>query len=119
MVTDGLDAGFLSMMQAPVVLERATGTDTWGNETYGAGSTEQAFIDAATKSLGAVARDSQAEHQPDDSENDLYMDWLDIKPKDRIVYDGIPHYVTQVNNLKGEFGENLMQTVTVSTTKRG
>lgn len=114
----GLDSSFLSMLEASVSLERKTGADQWGNDTYAAATTERAFVDTASVRFGGDAGSDRTE-AANYAETDLIMDGIGVEPGDRITYDSTPHWVTSVATTKDEDGTELFQTVTVSTTKRG
>lgn len=114
----GLDRDFLELLTAPVTLERVAGVDLWGNEVYEGPVVQQSFISGGTTSLGADAGNDRTEETPDTTDT-LIMDAIGIKPGDKITYGGKPHWVTQVETAKDEFGADLYQNVTVTTTKRG
>lgn len=115
----GLDAGFLSMLQAKADLQRWQGKDNWGNEQYLAPETIQCFINEQSRGLGGLASENQTGEQPYEDSQEVYTDSLGIKPMDKLIWDGTDHWVTEVATLKDEFGDDLFQTVTTSTTRRG
>lgn len=114
----GLDRDFLEMLTAPVVVERWVGADQWGNDTYSAPTTEVSFIDSSSVTF-AVPEEGDRTSATPSATTSLLMDGIGIKPRDKITYDAIAHWVVNVDTAKDEFGADLFSTVTVSTTKRG
>ena len=113
-----LDQGFLDMLQGVVSLERKTGADQWGNDTYAAPTVERAYIDPSTVTFGGERSSDRQESTPTASTS-LIMDGIGVEPGDKITFDSIPRWVEQVETTKDEFGVDLYQTITVTTTKRG
>lgn len=113
-----LDRDFLQMLTAPVVLERYSGSDLWGNDAYDPPTTEASFIDS-TNAVFPTDEEGDRKGSTPSSTTTLLMDGIGIRPRDKIIYDGNVHYVTEVETAKDEFGINLFQNVTVTTTKRG
>lgn len=106
------------MLTAPVTLMRYAGSDLWGNDAYDTPTTEASFINS-TSTVFPTDEEGDRKGTNPSSTTTLLMDGIGIQPRDQIIYDGIVHYVTDVETAKDEFGINLFQNVTVTTTKRG
>lgn len=114
----GLDAGFLSMLEASVVLEKRTDKDKWGNEQYAAPTTERAFIGAVVSGYGEGEVGGQREGKAV-RRVDIIMDAVGVTMESRVSFDGDQWYVTQVETVKDEVGNDLYQNVTVEDQKKG
>jgi hypothetical protein len=106
------------MLDAPVLLERHTGQDQYGNDTYATATTESSFIDAGSTGFPTDTSGSRTEKTPATTTT-LMMDGIGVKPRDKITYDGVAHYVTEAVTNKDGSGADLYQDITVTTTKRG
>lgn len=114
----GLDAGFLAMLEASVLLELKTGKDKWGNEEYAAPTTQRAFIGPVVSGYGDGEVGGQQEKKSV-RRCDLIMDSVGATLESRLTFDGVPWYVAQVETVKDELGNDLYQNVTVEDQKKG
>lgn len=114
----GLDAGFLSMLNASVTLEKRIGKDKWGNEQYAPPTPERAFIGPVSSGYGDGEVGGQQERKTVRS-TDLIMDAVGVTTESRITFDGVPWWATQVETVKDELGNDLFQNVTVEDQKKG
>lgn len=114
----GLDAGFLAMLEATVVVERKTGRDKWGNETYDAPTTERTFIGPITTNYGDGEMGKQQEKKSVRS-TELIMDSVGVTLESRLTFGGGTWYVSQVETVNDELGNDLYQNVTVEDQKKG
>lgn len=114
----GLDRDFLTMLQAPFVLERRIGEDLWGNDAYDDPEEHNAYIEPATVTFGTGDSGGRQEKKAV-AETQMITDAIGIQLEDRVTFDSTAYIVTGVENVRGEFGEDLYQTVTVENQKRG
>lgn len=114
----GLDADFLSMLEATVTWKAVTGTDAWGNETYGPSSVQRAFIGDTTTSFGVGTEGSQQDRTAVKT-TEVIMDALGVSVGDVLTFGAADHTVTEVVTAKDEFGDDLFQTITVENQKKG
>lgn len=114
-----LSADFLTMLTTTLVMNRNTGSDQWGNETWGNMEDIVCYILPVTQAFGG-----QDGHNKKDGirvkQSQIITDAYGIKVKDRIkLPTGEYAYVTEAETFEDQFGEDLFQQVTVETTQKG
>ena len=114
----GLDRDFLSLLTASVGYESALEKDTWGNTGYTPLEPVACFIDAANATYGRAVPESFKESQQTATAT-IYLDAAGAKIGDRITFDSKQHWVTDLVTFKDEFGDDLLQVVTVTDQKKG
>lgn len=114
-----LDADFHAMLETTFSLERYTGQDTFGNNTYGSSEDIQGIQQSSNEVFAPGPVEGRAIGQPY-TEVELLTDFYGIKVRDKITPPdlGIPVYVTKVTTHQDETGEDLYQELTASTTER-
>ena len=113
----GLDRDFLSMLSARVRLEKKMGSDQFGNDTYALGVEHAAYVESASSRFG---NDEEARKTKDPNITaSVITDAIGVAPGDRFLIGGSYHWVSEVETMKDEFGNDLYQTSQVTTTKRG
>lgn len=109
---------FYEMLTHTAVLERNTGPDQWGNETYAAPEQIKCFILDQGLSFGTDdGQDKQDQKQVGDIE--ILTDGVGINLTDKITFDTTTIVVTRVSTPKDENGYDVIHTVTGTTAKRG
>ena len=116
----GLDRDFLTMLEGRMVVERFTGEDEWGNDTYDVPMTDvPTYIETTILTQGA--QDGQGKQDTRIITTDTMMtDAIGLKPKDRFTLPG-PRvvYASEVQTAKDEYGQDLYQTTTALSVSKG
>lgn len=115
----GLDRAFLSLLNARPVLESYAGGDTWGNDTWAAGTPIAAFVEGIEVAKGTDDGQGKQEREAVGTVS-MICDYYAIKPKDRVTLpSGRVVHVTAATTEHDEVGAPLYQTVQMSTEAKG
>jgi hypothetical protein len=81
-----LDRSFLSLLSQTALLQRHTGTDQWGNESYGPSETIKCFYSEESTGLSGVEDDTSGQTEPRvTAEGEIITDAIGMRPGDRLV----------------------------------
>lgn len=123
----GLDADTLAMLEGRALLQRFGAEDKWGNNAFSASEVINIYLDSSGETLAATGM-----HNREDGETVVsataMTDALGIKPLDLISpYEpgdqnqttSVVYQVQSVQTTYDEYGVDLYQNLTLSTTNRG
>lgn len=108
----GLDTDLLDLLSHTATLNRFTGQDQWGNNTYAANLPIKAFTTSQTDDFPAP--DTQNRQRSKTRTFALITDALDIKVGDKITVFADTGTVTNAVTYRDET-QSLMQEITITT----
>lgn len=115
----GLTVDQKAMLTMQATLERHSGTDSWGNETYAAGVPIQTFLTVDHWEYGI-----QDGHGSQDAVKVRRMEFIvdgadNVQVQDRWTFGSTTGIVTHTDDISDVDGTLVLQTISVDTTQRG
>lgn len=123
----GLDPDALSMLEGRAFLQRFGEEDKWGNNGYSEKVVINIYLDSGNAVLASLAQNGRADHETVVTATAM-TDALGIRPLDLISpFDprdperttDVVYQVQTVATTYDEYGVDLYQNLTLSTTNRG